>query len=111
MRLNVASLRRVVKGDLDIQFVRQEPTSYTGLELLRRYLSRIGLAPRLRAAVASCAGARPRAAQHGRFGRVKDVWHGRAWRRNCSACSACDWASVRRIPASRTDDLMQGCVW
>ena len=38
MRLSVASLRRVVKGDLAIEFVPQELTSYGGLELLRRYL-------------------------------------------------------------------------
>ena len=34
MRLSVASLRRVVKGDLAIQFVPQALTSYGGLELL-----------------------------------------------------------------------------
>src|SRR3990170_4753799 len=51
MRLSVASLRRVVKGDLTIQFVPQALTSYGGLELLRRYLRRIDLVGRLRAAV------------------------------------------------------------
>src|ERR1700757_2540885 len=50
MRLSVASLRRVVKGDLRIEFVRQELTSYGGLELLRRYTQRINLLARLRAA-------------------------------------------------------------
>ena len=40
MRLSVASLRRVVKGDLTIQFVPQALTSYGGLELLGRYLAR-----------------------------------------------------------------------
>jgi hypothetical protein len=50
MRLSVASLRRVVKGDLAIQFVPQQLTSYSGLELLRRYGQRLGLADRLRAA-------------------------------------------------------------
>src|SRR5215831_18405037 len=50
MRLSVASLRRVVKGDLRIEFVRQDLTSYGGLELLRRYTRRIGLVERLRAA-------------------------------------------------------------
>src|SRR5213594_2447186 len=50
MRLSVASLRRVVKGDLAIQFVPQQLTSYSGLELLRRYGQRLGLAARLRAA-------------------------------------------------------------
>ena len=48
MRLSVASLRRVVKGDLTIQFVPQALTSYGGLELLRRYLRRIELVGRLR---------------------------------------------------------------
>jgi hypothetical protein len=52
MRLSVASLRRVVKGDLAIQFVPQALTSYGGLELVRRYLHRIGLAARLREAFA-----------------------------------------------------------
>jgi len=53
MRLSVARLRRVVKGDLRIEFVEQDLTSYGGLELLRRYADRIGLGTRLRAA---CAG-------------------------------------------------------
>src|SRR4029453_10499756 len=47
MRLSVASLRRVVKGDLAIQFVPQALTSYGGLELLGRYLRRIDLGARL----------------------------------------------------------------
>ncbi len=38
MRLSVASLRRLVKRKLHIEFVEQELTSYSGLELLRRYL-------------------------------------------------------------------------
>ena len=50
MRLSVASLRRVVKGDLAIQFVPQPLTSYSGLELLRCYGRRLGLTARLRAA-------------------------------------------------------------
>src|SRR6059036_1727421 len=50
MRLSVASLRRVVKGDLTIQFVPQALTSYGGLELLGRYLHRIDLGARLRQA-------------------------------------------------------------
>src|SRR5215471_427962 len=45
MRLSVASLRRVVKGALRIEFVRQDLTSYGGLELLRRYVCRLGLSP------------------------------------------------------------------
>jgi Transposase DDE domain group 1 len=52
MRLSVASLRRVVKGDLAMQFVPQQLTSYSGLELLRRYAQRLGLVGRLRAALA-----------------------------------------------------------
>ena len=52
MRLKIASLRRVVKRDLAIEFVPQALTSYGGLELLRRYLRRIDLTARLRAAFA-----------------------------------------------------------
>ena len=55
MRLSVASLRRVVKGDLAIQFVPQALTSYGGLELVRRYVHRIDLVARLRHA---CGGLR-----------------------------------------------------
>ena len=39
MRLSVASLRRLIKGKLQVEFVRQELTSYSGLEVLRRYCS------------------------------------------------------------------------
>jgi hypothetical protein len=52
MRLKIATLRRVVKSDLAMQFVPQALTSYGGLELLRRYLRRIDLTARLRAAFA-----------------------------------------------------------
>src|SRR5881409_851206 len=52
MRLTIASLRRVVKGDLAIQFVPQALTSYGGLELLGRYLRQIDLGARLRQAFA-----------------------------------------------------------
>jgi Transposase DDE domain group 1 len=48
MRLSVASLHRVVKRDLPIEFAPQELTSYGGLELLRRYLQRVDLPGRLR---------------------------------------------------------------
>ena len=51
MRLSVASLRRVVKRDLPIEFVPQQLTSYGGLELLRRYLQRVDLSGRLRRAL------------------------------------------------------------
>ena len=50
MHLKITTLRRVVKGDLAIQFVPQALTSYGGLELLRRYLRRIDLVERLRQA-------------------------------------------------------------
>src|SRR4029453_9343270 len=50
MRLTIATLRRVVKGDLTIQFVPQALTSYGGLELLGRYLRQIDLGARLRQA-------------------------------------------------------------
>src|SRR3972149_5658330 len=52
MRLSVASLRRVVKGDLTIQFVPQALTSYGGLELLQRYVGQIDVGARLRQAFA-----------------------------------------------------------
>ncbi len=53
MRVSVRSLRRVVKGDLRIEFVRQDLTSYGGLELLRRYFCRLSLSDRLRQAFAA----------------------------------------------------------
>ena len=53
MRLKVRSLRRVVKGDLAIEFVPQCLTSYGGLELVRRYLSTLAIVGRLRAALAA----------------------------------------------------------
>ena len=56
MRLSVASLRRMVKGKLPIEFVHQELTSYSGLELLRRYLRQLDLPCRLRAACARTGG-------------------------------------------------------
>src|SRR5262249_62177270 len=56
MRLSVASLRRVVKGDLRIEFVRQDLTSYGGLELLRRYVRQLGMNARLRTACAAVGG-------------------------------------------------------
>ncbi len=50
MRLRLASLRRIVKGDLRVEFVRQELTSYSGLELLRRYFALLDLHRRIRQA-------------------------------------------------------------
>jgi hypothetical protein len=56
MRLSVASLRRMIKGKLQVEFVPQDLTSYSGLELLRRYLRQLDLPHRLRAACASTGG-------------------------------------------------------
>ena len=56
MRLSVASLRRKIKGKLHVEFVRQELTSYSGLEVLRRYLRQRELPRRLRAAFAATGG-------------------------------------------------------
>src|SRR2546427_1784080 len=56
MRLSVGSLRQVVKRDLPIEFVPQQLTSYGGLELLHRYVRRLGLYPRLRRACAELRG-------------------------------------------------------
>src|SRR5213080_3686617 len=56
MRLSVASLRRMIKGKLHVEFVRQELTSYSGLEVLRRYLRQRELPSRLRAACAATGG-------------------------------------------------------
>src|ERR1700747_3346540 len=56
MRLSVASLRRMIKRKLHIEFVRQELTSYSGLELLRRYLHQLDLPCRLRRAAAATGG-------------------------------------------------------
>jgi len=56
MRVNGASLRRPGKGKLHVEFVRQELTSYSGLELLCRYLRHVDLPRRLRAACAATGG-------------------------------------------------------
>src|SRR3989442_6124408 len=56
MRLSVASLRRMIKGKLHVEFVRQELTSYSGGEGLRRYLRQRELPRRLRAACAGTGG-------------------------------------------------------
>jgi len=50
MRLSVASLRRMVKRPLHVEFGHQQLTSYSGLELLRRYLRQHELPSRLHAA-------------------------------------------------------------
>src|SRR6266403_4456084 len=56
MRLSVASLRRLVKRPLHVEFTHQELTSYSGLELLRRYLRQRDVPQRLRAACAPTGG-------------------------------------------------------
>ena len=56
MRLSVGTLRQVVKRDLPIEFVPQQLTSYGGLELLQRYLRRLELPRRLRAACTALGG-------------------------------------------------------
>lgn len=56
MRLSVASLRRMIKGNLQVEFAHQELTSYSGLELLRGYLRQLDLPSRLRAACAAPGG-------------------------------------------------------
>ena len=43
MRLSVPSLRRMVKRPLHVEFGPQQVTSYSGLELLRRYLRQLDL--------------------------------------------------------------------
>jgi hypothetical protein len=48
MRLRVMGLGRVVKRALAIEFVRDQLTSYGGLELLRHYFQLIGLNRRIR---------------------------------------------------------------
>ncbi len=50
MRLRLSELRRRIKGDLRVEFVRQELTSYSGLELLRRYFALLDLHRRIRRA-------------------------------------------------------------
>ena len=49
-------LRRIIKGKLHVEFVRHELTSYSGLEVLRRYLWQRELPRRLRAACAGTGG-------------------------------------------------------
>ena len=51
MRLKVRSLRRAVKGDLAIEFVPQQLTSYGGLELFVRYFRKCQILARLRGAL------------------------------------------------------------
>jgi hypothetical protein len=48
MRLSVASLGRMIKGNLRVEFARHELTSYSGLELVRQYLRQLDLPRRLR---------------------------------------------------------------
>jgi len=46
----------MIKGKLSVEFVHQDLTSYSGLELLRRYLRQLDLPHRLRAACVSTGG-------------------------------------------------------
>lgn len=48
MRLKISQLRHVVKGNLPIEFAEQDITSYSGLELFRRYFCLVGLHRRIR---------------------------------------------------------------
>ena len=56
MRVSVDTLRRMVKRDLATQFVPQPLASSGSLERLRRYVQRIDLPARLRAACAGLGG-------------------------------------------------------
>lgn len=51
MRLRIAALGHTVKRDLPVEFVSQNLTSFSGLELLRRYVRRLELPGRLRRAL------------------------------------------------------------
>src|SRR5262245_25438775 len=48
MRWRNADLRRRVNGNLDLRFDREGLTSYAGFELVRRYLSSLGIIALLR---------------------------------------------------------------
>ena len=48
MRLRLSELRHVVKADLPIEFAEQDITSYSGLELFRRYFGLLELHRRIR---------------------------------------------------------------
>ena len=87
MRLSVASLRRMVKGKLHVEFVRQEMTSYSGLELLRCYLRQLDLPRRLRAACADTGG------DYG----GGDAWPCSSW--PCSMSAPADWSIFAMSPA------------
>jgi hypothetical protein len=54
MRLKVAGVRGVVKQDLPIEFTEDRLTSYSGLELVRRYVEQLQLARRVRQALHPC---------------------------------------------------------
>src|SRR5438046_7889521 len=56
MRLSVARLRRMFKGNLHVEFVRQELTSYSGVEDVPRHWRQRELPSRLRAACAATGG-------------------------------------------------------
>jgi len=48
MRFRKADLQYRVKGDLSLRFTNKSLTSYAGLELVRRYFRRLGLAEKIR---------------------------------------------------------------
>lgn len=52
MRLRIVALRQRVKANLPIEFVRQQLTSYGGLELLHRYVRQLDLRRRIEQALA-----------------------------------------------------------
>src|SRR2546422_5463381 len=56
MRLSVTSLRRMIKGKLQVEFVRHGLTSDSGRELVRRYLRQLDVPSRLRVACAATGG-------------------------------------------------------
>src|SRR5256712_2809117 len=56
VRRTETSLGRMIRGKLQVGFVRHELTSYSGLELVRRYLRQLYVPSRLRAACASTGG-------------------------------------------------------
>ena len=54
MRQRKAHLRGRVNGDLSLRFTGRGLTSYAGLELFRRYLTRLGFSRRLRRHLSEC---------------------------------------------------------
>src|SRR6266516_7438947 len=86
MRLSVASLRRMIKRPLHVEFVPQHLTSYSGLEVLRRYLRQCELPSRLRAACASTGGDYGGGRRALRIRRLMDGGAPRPGHRPCCGC-------------------------